>query len=74
MDSKECMFSENDLNKMDSLRSIVKGEQIVPLTVLNRCERFCQERFSDFYDSPPPSSDNNYELSIQQKPIKVMTS
>ena len=62
------MFSENDLNKMDSLRSIVKGEQIVPLTVLARCERFCQERFTDFYDT-----EANYELSIQQKPIKVNT-
>jgi len=51
-----------DVSKMDALRSIIKGEQMVSLSVLIKCEMFLRQRFPDFHD-----------VTFVQKPLKDFT-
>merc|ERR1712106_289592 len=47
---------------MGALRSIIKGEQLVSLSVLTKCELFLRQRFPDFH-----------EITFVQKPLKDFT-
>merc|ERR1711935_910234 len=46
---------------MGALRSIIKGEQLVSLSVLTKCELFLRQRFPDFH-----------EITFVQKPLKFV--
>jgi len=52
--------------KMDSLRSIVKGDQIVSFNVLTRCERLLEERFGN--EDPV-----DHFIPFAKKPVRDLT-